>query len=93
MERKSTSTPAPAYDREAAIDRLVEQLRKPRTGASLGDWLVDRVADSSNYTARIGAAAVSAWDNGANAYSIERERQLRRRAAHLHDKAIALALA
>ena len=89
MKRSSNTSAAPS--REDEIARLVEQLRRPHTGATIGDWLVDRVADSAQYTARVGAAVTTAWDNATDAYSLERERQLRRRAERLYNKALALA--
>ena len=60
---------------------LEAYLRKPvaQREGGLVDFLANRVADSGNAFARIGAALSTSVDNMADAYNIEKERQCQRR--------------
>jgi hypothetical protein len=68
-------------------DELIERLREHRASVSFPDAIVDKVADSADSVARIGAAFTSALNNAGDSYKLERERQLHRRA----DRLLALA--
>ena len=60
---------------------LEAYLRKPvaQREGGLVDFLANRIADSGNAFARIGAALSTSVDNMADAYNIEKERQFQRR--------------
>lgn len=66
---------------------LEAYLRKPvaqREGeGGLVDFMANRIADSGNAFARIGAALSTSVDNMADAYNIEKERQFQRRVDRL----------
>lgn len=76
-------------DREQLINELMAQLRSPTANNSVSlrqrveDAAVDALADSTAVAARLGAAAVSSLDVAKDAYALERERQLRRRAERI----------
>ena len=73
------------------VEQVMEMLRKPaaKSNVDLVGIISDRVADSGQAFARIGAGISAATDNMADAYKMEQERQLRRRA----ERIVALATA
>ena len=96
MTAKTTPT-APVdlpLSREDRVREIMEQLRAPKSSKSFFDQLtdhaVDAVAGSGDTAARFAAAAASAVENAADAFLIERERQLKRRAERLLAQAEAL---
>ena len=64
---------------------LEAYLRKPvaQREGGLVDFLANRIADSGNAFARIGAALSTSVDNMADAYTLEKERQFQRRVDRL----------
>ena len=60
-------------------------LRKPvaQREGGLVDFLANRVADSGETFARIGAAFASSLDHASDAYALEKERQFQRRVDRL----------
>ena len=64
---------------------LEAYLRKPvaQREGGLVDFMANRIADSGNAFARIGAALSTSVDNMADAYNIEKERQFQRRVDRL----------
>jgi len=89
MASKSTPVAAQSTDYETAVKAVMAQLRAPATvsGPTLlsrfESVAVDSLADSGEFVARLAAGAVSGFDSAKDAYQIERERQLRRRAEKL----------
>ena len=89
MTAKTTPT-APVdlpLSREDRVRELMEQLRAPKSSRPFvdrfADHAVDALASSGDTAARFAAAAASAVENAADAFLIERERQLKRRAERL----------
>lgn len=64
---------------------LEAYLRKPvaQREGGLVDFLANRVADSGETFARIGAAFASSLDHASDAYALEKERQFQRRVDRL----------
>ena len=81
--------------REDRVAQIMAQLRAPKSSKSfldrLTDHTVDAVAGAGDTAARFAAAAASAVENASDAFQIERERQLKRRAERLLAQAEALA--
>lgn len=67
---------------EEKVAQLMAHLRTPQKG-QFTDRLADNIADAGQTVARLGAAFAASTDNIADAYAIERERQLKRRAEKL----------
>ena len=90
MAAKST-TSAQTSVQPITVEQVMEMLRQPKQPkVSLTTLLADRIADSGNNLARIGAGFSAATDNMADAYTLEKERQLRRRAERLVELANAV---
>ena len=83
MAAKST-TSAQTSVQPMTVEQVMEMLRQPKQPTvSLTTLLADKIADSGNNLARLGAGFSAATDNMADAYTLEKERQLRRRAERL----------
>ena len=82
MAAKTTS--AQTSVQPMTVEQVMEKLRQPKTPrGSLTEFLADKIADSGNNLARLGAGFSAATDNMADAYTLEKERQLRRRAERI----------
>ena len=81
--------------REDRVAAIMAQLRSPKNTRSFMDRFTDHAVDavaSAGYTAaRFAAAGATAVENASDAFQIERERQLKRRAERLLASAEALA--
>ncbi len=90
MAAKST-TSAQTSVQPMTVEQVMDMLRQPKQPkVSLTTRLADRIADSGNNLARLGAGFSAATDNMADAYTLEKERQLRRRAERLVELANAI---
>jgi len=71
-----------------SVEDIMAQLRAPQTNRSiterLTDAVVDEVADAGVVVGRLGAAVTNAGSTFQDAYHLENERQLRRRAERIH---------
>jgi hypothetical protein len=80
-KNQTTSTTSPT------VEDIMAQLRQPSSHQSFTDrvknFVVDEVADSGQFVSRLSAGLVAAKDNFGDGYSLERERQLRRRAERI----------
>ena len=93
------TTPAAPVDlplsREDRVREIMAQLRAPKSSRSfvdrVTDHAVDALASAGDTAARFAAAGVTAVENASDAFQIERERQLKRRAERLLAQAEALA--
>ena len=66
------------------VEDIMAMLRQPKQPkVTLTTFLADKIADSGNSVARLGASVVAARDNMEDAYVLEKERQLRRRAERI----------
>lgn len=95
MTAKQTVAPV-ELSREDRVAQIMAQLRAPTKSSKsfserFTDHAVDAVAGAGDTAARFAAAAASAVENASDAFQIERERQLKRRAERLLDQAEALA--
>ena len=97
MTAKTTPT-APVdlpLSREDRVAAIMAQLRAPKNTRSFMDRVtdvaVDAVANTGDTAARFAAAGATAIENASDAFQIERERQLKRRAERLLAQAEALA--
>ena len=90
MAAKST-TSAQTSVQPMTVEQVMEMLRQPKQPkVSLTTLLADKIADSGNNLARLGAGFSAATDNMSDAYTLEKERQLRRRAERLVELANAI---
>ena len=86
-----TTTSAQTSVQPMTVEQVMEMLRQPKKPqVSLTTLLADKIADSGNNLARLGAGFSAATDNMADAYTLEKERQLRRRAERLVELANAI---
>lgn len=71
-----------------SVEDIMAQLRSPTTNRSiterLTDAVVDEVADAGVVVGRLGSAVSNAGATFQDAYHLENERQLRRRAERIH---------
>lgn len=82
MAAKTTS--AQTSVQPMTVEQVMEKLRQPKAPrGSLTEFLADKIADSGSNVARITAGFAAATDNMADAYTLEKERQLRRRAERI----------
>ena len=95
MAAKQTVATPVELSREDRVAQIMEQLRAPKSSKSfldrLTDHAVDALASTGDTAARFAAAGVTAVENASDAFQIERERQLKRRAERLLAQAEALA--
>ena len=82
-----TTTSAQTSVQPMTVEQVMEirrQLKQPKQPkVSLTTWLTDKIADSGNNLARIGAGFSVATDNMADAYALEKARLERRSAERL----------
>ena len=95
MAAKQTVATPVELSREDRVAQIMEQLRAPKSSRPLVDRVtdhaVDALANAGDTAARFAAAGLTAVENAADAFLIERERQLKRRAERLLAQAEALA--
>ncbi len=86
-----TTTSAQTSVQPMTVEQVMEMLRQPKQPkVSLTTLLADKIADSGNNLARLGAGFSAATDNMSDAYTLEKEGQLRLRAERLVELANAI---
>ena len=80
----SVETTVETTAQELTLEQIMAQIRAPKTASvSLTDTVMNKVADSGEFLARLGAGVACATDNMKDHYAMEKERQLRRRAERI----------
>jgi hypothetical protein len=78
--------------RAEQVNKIIDSLKGPNKGSGgISDFIVDHVANTGGFSARIAASIAAAGQNSVVSYKTERERQFRRTAEAIYDKSVALA--